>query len=69
MYVVKVLSDNYLKGSRFEGYGLKRIVRDLLNIPGRLVFEGSQLRRVELLTLNQNAPDLLICLEKYCQGD
>ena len=58
-----------LAGTKFEGYGLKRIVRDLLAIPGRLVFEAGQLKRIELLTLNQNAADLLICLERYCFGD
>lgn len=55
-------------GTKFEGYGLKRIVRDLLTIPGRLVFEAGQLKRIELLTLNQNAAELLICLERYCLG-
>ncbi len=55
--------------TRFESYGLKRIVRDLLAIPGRLVFEADELKRIELLSLNQNADDLLICLEKFCSGD
>lgn len=58
-----------LVGTRFETYGLKRIVRDLLAIPGRLVFANQQLTRIELLSLNQNAADLLMCLEKYCSGD
>lgn len=58
-----------LHGSRFANYGLKRIARDLLAIPGRLYFEGNQLKRVELLELNQNAQDLIICLEKYCLGE
>lgn len=58
-----------LTGTRFESYGLKRIVRDLLAIPGKLIFADGQLKRVELLSLNQNAADLLICLEKYCLGD
>jgi hypothetical protein len=58
-----------LHGTRFANYGLKRIVRDLLAIPGRLYFEGDQLKRVELLKLNQNAQDLIICLERYCLGD
>lgn len=55
-----------LVGTRFESYGLKRVVRDLLAIPGRLIFEQGELVRVELLSLNQNAEDLAICLEKYC---
>jgi len=58
-----------LVGTRFENYGLKRIVRDLLAVPGRLVFEAGELKRIELLSLKQNASDLLICLERYCLGD
>ncbi|MCB9104837.1 MAG: hypothetical protein H6633_11415 [Anaerolineales bacterium] len=54
-----------LVGSRFENYGLKRIVRDLLNVPGRLVVENNQLKSVELLTLMKNSKDLIICLERY----
>jgi hypothetical protein len=58
-----------LVGSRFEGYGPKRIVRDLLAVQGRLVFEAGELKRIELLSLKQNARDLLMCLERYCLGD
>ena len=54
-----------LVGSRFEGYGLKRIIRDLLSMPGVLVFEDKKLVRIELLSQKQNAADLLICLERY----
>jgi hypothetical protein len=43
-----------LRGTRFADYGLKRIVRDLLHIPGRLHFDNQQLKRIELLKLNQN---------------
>jgi len=58
-----------LLGSRFEQYGLKRIVRDLLAVPGRLVFDDAyQLVRVELLSQNLFAEDLAICLLKYCSG-
>jgi hypothetical protein len=57
-----------LVGSKFEAYGLKRIVRDLLAFPGRLVFDQGKLVQVELLSLKQNAKDLSICLEKYCSG-
>ena len=67
-----LLADFYhraLVGSRFESYGLKRIVRDLLATPGRLVFDAGELRRVELLSLKHFASDLLICLERYCLGD
>ncbi len=55
-----------LAGSRFADWGLKRIVRDLLAIPGRLYFEDRQLKRIELLATHQYAAELLICLEKYC---
>lgn len=58
-----------LQNTRFENYGLKRIVRDLLNIPGRLYFDKEQLQRIELLGLNQNSQDLIICLERYCLGE
>lgn len=58
-----------LQDTRFANYGLKRIVRDLLNIPGRLWFEGDQLRYVELLSHNQNTEDLILCLERYCLGE
>lgn len=54
-----------LADSRFASFGLKRIVRDLLKMPGRLVFEESQLKRVELLSQNKFAEPLIICLEKY----
>ena len=67
-----LLADFYhraLVGTRFETYGLKRIVRDLLATPGRLVFEAGDLKRIELLSQKQFARDLLICLEKYCLDD
>lgn len=57
-----------LVGSRFEGYGLKRIVRDLLATPGRLVFDSGQLVRVELLSLTQFSKDLANCLVRFCSG-
>ncbi|MFQ5410271.1 MAG: hypothetical protein ACE5FI_17815 [Anaerolineales bacterium] len=58
-----------LSSTRFEAYGLQRIVRDLLAVPGRLAFEAGKLNRVELLTLNQYAADLCVCLERYLAGD
>jgi hypothetical protein len=66
-----LLSDFYhraLVGTRFENFGPNRIVRDLLTMPGKLVFEGDRLSRVELLTQKQFAGDLAICLERYCSG-
>jgi hypothetical protein len=46
-------SHRALAGTKFEGYGPKRIIRDLLAMPGRLVFDDQQLARVELLSQNQ----------------
>ena len=67
-----LLADFYhraLVGSRFESYGLKRIVRDLLTTPGLLVFEAGSLKRIGLLSLKQFSDELLICLQKYCSSD
>ena len=58
-----------LIGSRFEGYGPKRIIRDLLQMPGKLTFCDGKLTRIELLSLKQFSKDLLICLERYLAGD
>jgi hypothetical protein len=58
-----------LVGTKFASFGAKRIVRDLFSIPGVLVFEGSQLRRIALLHTHPHANQMLICLEKYCLGD
>jgi Transposase DDE domain group 1 len=57
-----------LLDSPFADWGLKRIVRDLLAIPGRLYFVDRQLKRIELLATHPYADDLLICLEKYCSS-
>ena len=54
-----------LANSPFAEWGLKRIVRDLLQMPGLLVFEGAQLKSIQLLATHPYAADLLICLEKY----
>jgi hypothetical protein len=66
-----LLADFYhhgLVGTRFEHFGPKRIVRDLLAIPGRLMFEEGRLVRVELLSQNQFTRDLAICLLRYGSG-
>lgn len=57
-----------LPDSRFAHWGLKRIVRDLLAVPGRLYMNGSQLKRIELLASHPYAEELIICLEKYCSS-
>lgn len=51
--------------SPYAHWGLKRIVRDLLAIPGRLHFSDGELKRIELLKSHPNAEALIICLEKY----
>lgn len=58
-----------LLGSLFEGYGPKRIVRDLLAMPGNLVFDDGKLVRIELLSQMKNAEELLLCLKNYCLGE
>lgn len=63
-----LLSDFYhraLLGSRFEDYGPKRIIRDLLAMPGRLIFDRDSLVRVELLTQKQFSKDLAKCLKTF----
>ena len=57
-----------LVGSRFEGYGPKRIVRDLLCMPGKLTVLDGKIVKVELLSQKQFSQDLLMCLERYCLG-
>ena len=57
-----------LTDSRFAGWGLKRIVRDLLAVSGRLYFRSGQLKRIELLAAHPYADELIICLEKYCSS-
>jgi hypothetical protein len=58
-----------LSGTRLEGFDAKRIVRDLLAIPGRLVFEGSQLKSIFLSDAHPYAEEVVLCLVKYCQSD
>jgi hypothetical protein len=55
-----------LADSPFAHWGLKRIVRDLLAIPGRLYLLDGQLKRIELLATHPHAAAMIICLEKYC---
>lgn len=57
-----------LLGGRFEDYGPKRIIRDLLRMPGKLTFRDGNITKIELLSQKQFSQDLLICLERYCLG-
>ena len=63
-----LLSDFRYRGlthSPFAQWGLVRIVRDLLAVPGRLYFQADQLKRIELLETHPYADALIICLERY----
>lgn len=57
-----------LADSRFAHWGSKRIVRDLLAVSGRLYFEDSQVKRIELLESHPYTDELIICLERYCSS-
>lgn len=64
-----LLADFYteaLQGADFHDFGLKRIVRDLLAVPGCLSWQGSELR-VGLQKSHPNSKTLLECLVKYAQ--
>ena len=66
-----LLADFYhkaLEGSKFHGYGNKRIIQGLFTIPGKLVFESGKLRRVELISRHVNSREMLKCLKKHCQN-
>ena len=54
-----------LTDSKLAAYGPKRIVRDLLTFPGRLIFDHDQLVRVELDRRKLFAKELAICLNNY----
>ena len=63
-----LLSDFRRRGladSQFANWGLKRIVRDLLAVPGRLYFDDAQLKRIELLDTHPYADELRFLLEDY----
>lgn len=56
-----------LEGSSLAGFGSKRIVRDLLNIPGRVSWHENGLQ-IDLLSQNQFSEELIMCLKRYCYG-
>ncbi len=58
-----------LADTKFAGFGPKRMVRDLLAIPGKLTFEGTQLKRTDLLESHPHAKSMLICLKKHTWGE
>ena len=53
------------KDSPFKDFGLLRITRDLLCIPGRVEIENGRLLSVKLLKSSPYADDLLVCLRQF----
>ncbi|MBN1876006.1 MAG: transposase [Anaerolineae bacterium] len=51
-----------LTGSAFEAFGPKRLVSDLLNVPGQLCFENEQLTKVALWETHPYAAEMRLCL-------
>ena len=51
--------------SPFADFGLLRITRDLLCLPGRVEIENGQLLSVKLLQSSPYADDLLVCLRRF----
>ena len=56
-----------LRNSQFDSFGPKRIVRDLLALPGKVTFLDGKLVKVELdTTLKHFSHDFAYCLQKFC---
>lgn len=53
-----------LAGSAFETFGPKRLVYDLLNIPGQLFFEDGRLTKVALWQTHPFAKEMQLCLHQ-----
>lgn len=51
-----------LAGSRFETFGPKRLVSDLLRIPGQITFENDRLQKVALWENHPYAKEMRFCL-------
>ena len=56
-----------LEESPMAGFGPKRIVRDLLNMPGLVIWHENGLQ-IDLLSQKQFSTELAFCLERYCLG-
>jgi hypothetical protein len=54
--------DWMLSGSRFESYGMLRLVQDVLSIPGQLEFKGDKLCGVSLQATHPFASEMQGCL-------
>ncbi len=61
-------SHQALAGSSLVDFGPKRILRDLLAIPGYLSFDHDRLIRVDLLSQKQFSKELVSCLLRFCSG-
>jgi len=57
-----------LIGSSYSGYSSKRIIRDLLSIPGYLSFQTEKLEKVNLLSLKQFSEPMRWALLQYISG-
>lgn len=57
-----------LANTRFASWGLKRIVRDLLQVSGLLHFQDAQVKRIELTASHPYAEELVSILETYCSS-
>lgn len=53
-----------LAGTNFANFGSKRIVNELLNIPGHIYIENGQLQKVTLWQSHPYASEMRLCLEK-----
>lgn len=53
-----------LVGSAFESFGPKRLVNDLLTIPGQIVFENGRLQQVALWKTHPYAAEMKLCLHR-----
>jgi hypothetical protein len=53
-----------LANSAFASFGPKRLVHDLLTIPGQVVIENDQLKKVALWKTHPYADEMRLCLQK-----
>ena len=59
------IARSLFKDSPFETFGLLRITRDLLCIPGYVEIDNGQCLSVKLLKSSPFASDLLVCLRRF----
>lgn len=56
-----------LAGSAFASFGPKRLVHDLLTIPGQVIMEDGRLQKVALWQTHPYAEDMRLCLQKLLE--